>query len=225
MPRPAAPKIYHIVHVDRLPSILDQGGLLSDAEVVNRRLPGSTIGMSRIKQRRLHELFLSSHRGLRVGACVPFYFCPRSVMLHVIHKANHPDLAYRGGQGPIVHLEADLGRTVEWAGSAGRRWAFTLSNAGAYYFEDRAELSQLDEVDWEAVEARDWQQRKEGKQAEFLVETHFPWELVERIGVHNVPIARQVQACLAASDHRPPVEVLGDWYYGRAGHDDRIPNR
>lgn len=36
MPPPAAPKIYHIVHVDRLPSIIAEGGLLCDAEIVRR---------------------------------------------------------------------------------------------------------------------------------------------------------------------------------------------
>ena len=30
-------------------------------------------------------------------------------------------------------------------------WAFTLSNAGAYYFKDRADLNQLDEIKWDAV--------------------------------------------------------------------------
>lgn len=44
-----------------------------------------------------------------------------------------------------------------------RLWAFTLSNAGARYFEDRCDLAQLDEVDWTAVQARNWQQLKEGK--------------------------------------------------------------
>lgn len=212
MPRPTAPKIYHIVHADRLPSILARGGLLSDAEVIRQTLPGTTIGMSKIKQRRLSELSLRSHRGLRVGGCVPFYFCPRSVMLYLIHKGN-AELAYKGGQEPIIHLQADLHRVVEWADRTHRRWAFTLSNAGGRYFEDRCDLAQLDELDWEAIQARDWQQCKEGKQAEFLVETFFPWELVERIGVRTVPIASQVYACLAPSDHRPPVEVLPAWYY------------
>ena len=36
----------------------------------------------------------------------------RSVMLYVIDKANHPNLAWRGGQGPIVHIEADLREVV-----------------------------------------------------------------------------------------------------------------
>ena len=52
MPQPAKPKIYHIVHVDRLPSIVACQGLLCDAEVLRRCAPGTTIGMSSIKQRR-----------------------------------------------------------------------------------------------------------------------------------------------------------------------------
>ncbi|MDD9816622.1 MAG: DarT ssDNA thymidine ADP-ribosyltransferase family protein, partial [Gammaproteobacteria bacterium] len=48
------------------------------------------------------ELPLSSHHEMHVGDCVPFFFCPRPVMLFVIHKKNDPDLLYRGGQDLIV---------------------------------------------------------------------------------------------------------------------------
>ena len=74
MPPPAVPKIYHIVHVDRLPSIIADGVLWCDAEIVRRAPPGTAIGMNKIKQRRLTELHLSCHPGLLVGGCVPFYF-------------------------------------------------------------------------------------------------------------------------------------------------------
>ena len=61
-------KIYHIVHIDRLRSILQSGGLYCDAHVVNNALPGTTIGISRIKeQRRTHSLtsYPKLCRGLR----------------------------------------------------------------------------------------------------------------------------------------------------------------
>lgn len=96
MPIPANPKLYHIVHVDRLASIIETDGLLSDDKIASRNVAGSMIGMDHIKQRRLQELTLTSHPGLYVGQCVPFYFCPRSIMLYIIHQANHPDLTYRG---------------------------------------------------------------------------------------------------------------------------------
>lgn len=213
MPVPADPKIYHIVHLDRLSSIFAKGGLLSDAEVVRQTVTGTTIGMNSIKQRRMTELQLASHPGLYVGSCVPFYFCPRFIMLYLIYQANHPDLAYRGGQSPILHLEADLKQTVAWANQQRLRWAFTLSNAGARYFEDRADLSKLGEVDWIAVQATSWQQCKEGKQAEFLVEERFPWELVSRIGVQNALIKQRVDDAIKHSMQRPRVEVQSGWYY------------
>jgi hypothetical protein len=209
---PDSIKLYHIAHVDRLSSIVATGGLLSDAMVQAQALGGTVIGMDDIKQRRLTELQLASHPGLFVGACVPFYFCPRSVMLYLIHRRN-AELAYQGGQASIIHLQADLGAVVAWANAQPARWAFTLSNAGSTYFEDRNDLARLGEINWTAVQARDWRAHKEGKQAEFLVEQHFPWHLIERIGVQSATVYRQVVNALPAHGHRPPVEVRRDWYY------------
>jgi ssDNA thymidine ADP-ribosyltransferase, DarT len=210
---PAQPKIYHIVHVDRLPSIIADSHLWCDAQIAVRAPMGTTIGMGKIKQRRLNELTLNSHPELHVGDCVPFYFCPRSIMLYLIYRANNPELSYRGGQGPIVHLQADLHACITWADQNQRRWAFTLSNAGTYYFEDRCNLSQLNELDWSAVQATNWQACQEGKQAEFLIEHSFPWHLIERIGVHSKAIYQQVVNALPAGVHRPPVEIKTNWYY------------
>lgn len=209
---PAQPKIYHICHVDRLASIVADGHLWCDAEIARREPPGTTIGMSGIKQRRLRTR-LGSHPELHVGDCVPFYFCPRSVMLYLIHRGNHAELGYRGGQDPIVHLEADLLATVAWADVERRRWAFSLSNAGSSFFEDRAELRQLGEVDWDAVQARDWKACKEGKQAEFLVERSFPWHLVERIGVASHRTLQAAQQALRGGGRSPVVEIRSEWYY------------
>lgn len=206
-------KIYHIAHVDRLPSIVADGFFWCDAEVVQRAPAGTTIGMSSIKQRRLDELRLNSHPGLHVGDCVPFYFCPRSVMLYLIYQGNHPEMTYRGGQGPILHFEADLHAVVAWANAQAARWAFTNSNAGSRYFEDYNDLAQLDKIDWSAVQALKWVQCKEGKQAEFLLEQCFPWHLIERIGVHSAAVYGQVVNALPANGHRPSVEVRPDWYY------------
>jgi len=218
MPRPERPKIYHIVHVDRLASIAADRYLFSDTVISEREGAGTTIGMGKIKRRRL-SLPITCQPGLHVGECVPFYWCPRSVMLFLIHRDNHPDLTYHGGQQHILHFEADLLRTVEWAEKHGKRWAFTLSNAGAYYFEDRCELGQLNEINWDAVSARKWSGRgvpaavQEGKQAEFLIEDCFPWELVERIGIRSNAVVNRVDQALTAIAHRPVIEVLTDWYY------------
>lgn len=213
MPMPTTPKIYHIVHVDRLTSIMEDKYLWCDAEIERRSPPGTTIGMSKIKDRRLNELKFTSHPHLYVGDCVPFYFCPRSIMLFMIHKDNHPELSYHGGQEQIIHLEADLYETVEWAEHNGRLWVFTFTNAGSRYFEDSSDLNQLDKIDWAAVKARHWQNCKEGKQAEFLIEHSFPWELVQHIGVRSHQIYTTVATALRAVAHKPSVQIKPDWYY------------
>lgn len=211
---PANPKIYHITHVSKLPSIIAAGGLISDAAIIQQGGPPATVGMSKIKQRRL-SLPVSCHRGDFVGDYVPFYFCPRSVTLYLLYMGNHPELTYRGGQGPIVHLETDLKTVVNWAEANNRRWAFSLTNAGAYYVEFRKNLDELDQIDWDAVAARDFRSPdvKEAKAAEFLLHGSFPWELVERIGVYSMTIGQQVTTMIAAGPHHPTVQVLRDWYF------------
>jgi hypothetical protein len=200
--------------VENLPSILSDERLVSDSAMVARGGPAVTIGIGNLKERRL-KLPVKCHPGDQVGDYVPFYFCPRSVMLYIIHRANHPELAYRGGQEPIMHLEADLHEAIAWAENEGCRWAFSLSNAGAAYTEFRSRLTQIGEVDWAAVAARDFRNAevKEGKQAEFLVHGSFPWSLVRRIGVHSAAIQVRVREALAGASHRPLVEIRPDWYF------------
>jgi hypothetical protein len=211
---PPQPKIYHITHVGNLGGIIKAGGLLSHAAMNATGGVHTTIGMDTIKSRRL-SLPVACHPECQVGDFVPFYFCPRSVMLYLIYRANHPELAYRGGQGSIVHIEADLGKAVAWAQAAGVLWAFSLSNAGARYAVFHASLGKLNEINWPAIAERDFRDRgvHEGKQAEFLYGGTFPWSLVERIGVHSQAVFSACTAELARASHKPNVELRRDWYY------------
>ena len=53
---PVQPKVYHIVHVDRLPSIVADGCCGGcDADIARRAPAGTPMGMTGIKQRRLAE--------------------------------------------------------------------------------------------------------------------------------------------------------------------------
>ncbi|MDR1604458.1 MAG: DUF4433 domain-containing protein [Gracilibacteraceae bacterium] len=210
---PKVVKLYHIIHISKLSAILAENHLISDAEVQRRVPVGETIGMKEIKRRRLEELTLSSHPGLHVGECVPFYFCPRSVMLYMFHMRNHPDIEYKGGQEPILHLMADFNRTVEWANQHGLRWAFTNSNAGSRYFDDFTDVNDLNKLDWDAILSTRWSGHQDKKQAEFLIENRFPWELVEGIGVCSFEWRDKVNQMLAGSSYKPPVKPKPEWYY------------
>lgn len=212
---PAHPKIYHITHLRNLPQIVSEGGLWSDARRIAQGLDTKVVGMSGIKQRRLTELTVDCHPGTKVGEYVPFYFCPRSIMLYILHQGNHPDLDYTGGQEPIVHLQADIHAAVQWAVKHNVRWAFSNTNAGARYCEFFRSLDRLGEVNWIAVQATDFRTAvvKDGKQAEFLVFDWFPWQLVEKIGVIDGKREDAVMEVLKAAKHQPPVSIERGWYY------------
>ena len=211
---PPSPKLYHITHVDNVPGIVADGGLWSDAALIARGGPAASIGMGSIKQRRL-QLPVKCHPGDFVGGYVPFYFCPRSIMLFLVHCANHPELTYRGGQGPILHLELDLAEVIAWADGLPRRWAFSLSNAGAAYAEFRNRANQLDQIDWAAVANTDFRMSsvKEGKQAEFLVADFVPWQLVRRIGTMTTAVQLQAMRNMGRAVHRPAVDLCRPWYF------------
>ena len=212
MPIPPQPRIYHITHVDNLADIIADGWVWSDAVMVARGGPTAPIGMNSIKHDRLTKRIVKVYPDNFVGEYVPFNFCPRSVMLYILHMGNAEGLTYHGGQGPLIHLEADLMEAIAWAEAEPRRWAFTLANAGAVPTEFRNSVDRLEDVDWDAVAALDWRTVKDGKQAEFLVYERFPWDLVRSIGVHSSAVAAQVNGILGGAA-APTVAVRRDWYY------------
>lgn len=209
------PTLYHIVHLDRMAFILNDQFLYSDRIVTDRKNLPTTIGMEHIKKRRLYELQLGSYPDLFVGDCVPFYFCPRSVMLYVIHKKQSKDIRYKGGQNSIVHLVTDFASVTNWAKHQGLRWAFTSSNAGSEYFTDYSEQEDLKLLKWDSIETDFWAgEHKEGKQAEFLIEQRVPWSLIQEIGVFS-DLQRQhvLQLLQNVSIPIKGVNVRRQWYY------------
>ncbi len=207
--------IYHITHVDNLPAIVASGCLLSDAAMIAKGGPQRTIGMSRIKQRRLEEIVVPPHPATHVGDYVPFNFCPRSVMLYVLYRGNDADLSYRGGQGPILHLRADAMRVIDWAEAEGRPWAVSFTNAGNRLAEFSAQRQDLDRLDRTAIESqdfRDWAV-KEAKQAEFLIHDRLPFEFIDKIGAATDAVRDQALEILAKSGYEPNVETTPTWYY------------
>ncbi|KKK92760.1 hypothetical protein LCGC14_2699720, partial [marine sediment metagenome] len=202
-------------HLRNLAQLASSEWLWSDAKRIELELDCRVVGMSTIKRRRLEEIGVKCHPGTKVGQYAPFYFCPRSIMLYMLYRGNHPDIEYEEGQRPIVHLQADLRSTIQWADDNGVKWAFSDRNAGGYLADFFNRWDDLDKINWAAVAATDFQDIlvKEGKQAEFLVCDAFPWALVEKIGVIDQQIDTQVRASLANSSHQPSIHVERGWYY------------
>jgi hypothetical protein len=198
--------IYHITHVDNLRSIVKHGRLWSDAQRLAQKIGNVNIGHSHIKQRRLTRTVPVAAKGF-LGDYVPFNFCNRSVMLcaHYYERVE----GYTDGQPPIVHLVS----SVESVTSTGRPWAFTDRHADLGYTRFFDNWDDRKEVDWDAMPLTYWSEKKEVRQAEFLVHDWFPWTCAEKIGVYNDAIAERAKQAMAKEKHQPPVVVETSWYY------------
>ncbi|HYI96996.1 MAG TPA: DUF4433 domain-containing protein [Bryobacteraceae bacterium] len=212
--------IHHITHIEHLPRIIGEGGLVCDSEAAKRNLCSKSIAYSAIKERRAITP-VQNIRGEKVAAggmlsdYVPFYFCNRSPMLAAIHKGLVP--GYDEGQSHVIYLVS----SAEAVANTDRIWCFTDGHGVEGLTEFYDDLADLDEVDWNAVETWRWGGRwlmqdpdvKRKKQAEFLVHAKCPWELVDRIVVLDGTIAEKVRNILISAVHRPRVTVEPKLYY------------
>ena len=212
---PDNPKIFHILPVDRIESVIRDGKLFSDA-IMTRRTDdtGTKIGMSHLKERRLATSIIAPGKGV-VGDYVPFYFCPRSVMLFIIHSGRSPYITYKGGQKPIVHLVSNVDTAIKWAKIHSKRWVFTDRNAVSMYVKFMFDRVKISDLRWDLIGRKDFTpwDVKDAKQSEFLVQDSFDWELITEIAVYDETIKRQVEDAIKNAKHKPVVEVRKEWYY------------
>ena len=205
--------IYHITHLNNLKGIIDTGGIYSDSERIRRGLDCRNIGYSHIKQKRLSQRLVPVAAGGFLGDYVPFYFGPRSPMLYTINQGNVE--GYDEGQEPIVHLVS----SIETAVNSERQWAFTDRHAVLGYTDYYDNLQFLDQIDWELMESKYWfdietySDRKERRQAEFLIHDFFPWPCITQIGVYSKMVKRQVIQVLETTEDKPEVLIKRNWYY------------
>ena len=204
---PSTTHIFHITDVTNLPSILQAGGLRSDAAILSSGTQVTNIAYSHIKQRRLTQYRVPSAGNRFVGEFVPFYFCQRSPMLFTINNGNTGLPA--GSQSTIIHLVSTVAAGI----ATGRPWAISDGNAGSGYAEFSSDLGMLDRLDWDAIKADYWQNRQHEKMAEFLVADFFEWGNVIGIGCHNELVQQAVQGIIKDAQHQPEVKVLPRWYY------------
>ncbi len=200
--------IYHITGIGNLPSIIGEGALRCDTHRLAGKFEAENIGYNHIKERRQRRQVRVAAKGV-LADYVPFYFCPRSVMLYTIQKGNVAECERK--QEDIVHLRS----TIKLAVGSGRKWAFTNRHAEppeADYFDKAADL---DKLNWEIIDSDTWggDDRRPFKQAEFLVHGRFEWKWIDGIGVFDSTRRALVEAALASANHQPVVQVKRNWYY------------
>lgn len=201
-----AVSVSHITHIDNLASILQHECLWSDAKRIELGLVNQNIGYSHIKDRRLVRPVNVAAKGT-IGQYVPFNFCPRSVMLFVIHK-GHQD--FKCGQDRVLHLISN----TDTIRLTNEHCFFTDIHADLDYAEQIDDFDRLAELDINRIiNDKYWTDFKEEKQAEFLAFESVQWESIHQIGVKSQDIADEVNVLLQDAQHKPEVVVRSNWYY------------
>jgi hypothetical protein len=78
---------------------------------------------------------------------------------------------------------------------------------------DSEHLKYLNQLDWDAIQANQWSGVQDKKQAEFLIEGRFPWEMVEGIGVYSSEWVNRANDIAINEKHKPQIKAIREWYY------------
>lgn len=212
MTEPHRAWLYHLVHVDNLPSIAENG-LFCDSAVGDGDLLTIDIGNQDVKARR-RGIEVPISPGRVVADYVPFYFAPRSPMLHAIHRGAVP--TYGGGQDGLVYLVTNTDVVVD------QRLGFVLTDHNAASalarFSDR--IDDLEEfVDWPLMRATIWRNteedpnRRNRRMAEFLVHWCVPWDAFIGLAARTDEDAEKAAARLGSLASEVQIGVRPRWYF------------
>ncbi|EKU51524.1 hypothetical protein ACINWC323_1784 [Acinetobacter sp. WC-323] len=219
MPMPT--RLFHMTAIDNLDSILNKGSLICKNSCTKDQIRYGNIAHSSVQNKRNSKnVPVPPHGSLH--DYVPFYFAPRSPMLYVINQGNVDGCDYR--QDSIIYLQTTVEKILE----TNNLYVFTDRNASLDYatFEnDHTKLPQT--VNWTYLtsppaidgyckffhDTVDYPQRREMRQAEFLVYNTFPIDLISAIGVHNNDALMFVKDSLRKYHLNIPVSIKPDWYF------------
>jgi hypothetical protein len=204
-----------MTRIERIPSVV-RHGLLPDNTCRQRQITGVEIGYDHIKRRRAHRDVPCGVRGT-LADYVPFYFAPRSPMLYAItHGLVSAEAACTD---QIVYLVSST-QTL-------RKTGLTVVASNRHAELDYAEMSDNDGdldhddfVDWPLMTAKYWKNtpddpdRKERRQAEYLVHPHVPWQAIEEVATKTEGARVRVELLLGTVAAQPTrVTVRAEWYF------------
>lgn len=199
-PPPEPCLIYHFTKVANLPGILAAGGLACKAQVT----PVQDISHAHIQARRARRR-VEAGPGGTLHDYVPFYFTPKSPMLHALSKGGD-------ALSDIVYLVSSVERVCELS----LPFAFTDGHAemrlDVHYYDAPADLRRLD---WPVLQASGWNgdEERRKRQSEFLIHGFAPLAVMVGFATKTPAARARVQTILAAHGSGLRGRVRPDWYY------------
>lgn len=178
--RPDVIWLFRMVHWQNVAYILENGICCKTHEDADPNY--IDIGMrSLIMDRHTHPIPLQNAGNL--GEYVPFYFAGHSPMLYLIMK-GYSGVTQRP-QNDIVYIVVNFEAIKE----SQLPFVFTDRNAKIAVAHFHTDEEDLDKLNWDVIRSRDWSndndnlERRDLKQAEFMVRNHLPVKCIHALVV------------------------------------------
>ncbi|CAM3711875.1 DUF4433 domain-containing protein [Deinococcus frigens] len=197
--------IYHFTALENLPAILTSGGLVCKS----RASPSVDISDGGIQGRRARRKVEAGPGGV-LHDYVPFYFTPKSPMIHRIFKQDRAD-------GTVVQKRlVYLVSSVENVAALSLPFAFTDGHAemrvDVRYFDNKADLVHLD---WRVIRAAGWNgdEQRRKRQSEFLIHGAAPLSVLLGFATQSEAAQNEVEQLLEQYGVTLWGGVRPGWYY------------
>ncbi|WP_339469828.1 type II toxin-antitoxin system toxin DNA ADP-ribosyl transferase DarT [Pseudomonas capeferrum] len=201
--------IWHIVHRDNLPWILDNGLHCANSDV--RAPQYVNIGNAELIDKRRSRHVPIAPKGV-LADYVPFYFTPFSVMMKNIHSGWS---VQQFSNDEIVILVSSLYRVEE----LGLPFVFTNAHAYPEWTNYYSDLAYLGEIDWPILQRRDFKRdpddprKMERYQAEALIHHHLPITGLLGIMCYTDAVKKRIEHNVAARGLTLSVHARPGWYF------------
>lgn len=162
--------IYHMTHIDNLPSILEHGLCAHGNSYQQTDISNREVNSRRSRREPIYGKVLHSY--------VPFYFSPRNPILYV--QDNEDDIVILELDATLIYQDGVL---------------FTDGNAssgGTSFYND---LADLDKLNWSCIHGRYWNDYHDGKRkkmSEVLIPDQVSIDNIEAILCNNSNTKRVV---------------------------------
>ena len=196
--------IFRITHWQNIEYILTNG-LYSKAHPENDPDYVNIGHQQLISDRHNHPIQLEGYGHL--GEYIPFYFWGHSPMLYMIMHGYQGVKQYP--QEEIIFIIIDSARII----ASGLKYVFTDRHAKTKLAQFFTNPVQLDQLKWDVIRSKDWKnteedfQRRDFKQAEFLVRSHIPASYIDRIMVKTVEKREEIDKIVRKLGLAIPVQV------------------
>lgn len=207
---PEKARIFRITHVNNVPWILEHGMCCRSSSMMDSNFV--EIGsVDLITKRKSREIPIEP--GGTLSDYVPFYFTPWSIMMYNIVMGYGG--VERRDKEEIVIFVSSLPRLQ----SLGVPYLFTNGHAYNAYADYFSSLDDLDKIDWDLLNARDFRHdpedpgKKDRYQAEALAHREAPVEAFIGIGCFNGNVKARIDKWLDERGKKLDVKVTPKWYF------------